>query len=71
MHKQLMENIAKLDDVDVPHMFREDRQPLKSPLDKDKRRSERIELEDSYINVCGFCLLMSVDLYHQFIDCDL
>ena len=51
MYQQLMERIAKSDDVDVAQLFREDRQPLKSPMERDKRRNERIELEEQYISV--------------------
>jgi len=51
-YQQMMEKIAKSDDVDVAQLFREDRQPLKSPtMDKDKRRNERIEQEELYISV--------------------
>ena len=46
-----MENLTRSDDVDVAQLFSEDRQPLKSPGDKDKRRTERIELEESFITV--------------------
>jgi len=51
VYRQLMDNIAKADDVDVAQMFAENRPSLKSPSDKDKRRNERIESEESYINV--------------------
>jgi len=79
MYFQLMDRIAKSDDVDVAQLFPEDRQPLKSPTDKDKRRAERIEIEDTYINVrcvysssrlfcvvrfiAAFCGLLSVWLH--------
>ena len=52
IYRQLMENITKSDDVDVAQLFSEDRQPLKSPSDKDKRRTERAELEEIFITVC-------------------
>jgi len=55
MYRQLMDRIAKSDDVDVAQLFHEDRQPLKSPTDRDKRRAERVELEDTYINVRCAC----------------
>jgi len=55
MYRQLMDRIAKSDDVDVAQLFHEDRQPLKSPTDRDKRRAERVELEDTYINVRCVC----------------
>jgi len=52
LYRQLMDNIAKSDDVDIAQLFQEERQSLKSPGDKDKRRSERIAIEERYINVC-------------------
>jgi len=51
IYPQLLESITKSDDVDVVQLFTEDRQPLKSPSDKDKRRTERIELEELFITV--------------------
>jgi len=53
-HVDLMEKIASCDDVVVCQLFTDDRQPLKSPMDKDKRRAERIDLEESYISVRHF-----------------
>jgi len=58
VYRQLMENIANANDVDVAQLFREDRQPLKSPGDKDRRRTERIELEELFITVRVFFVLL-------------
>jgi len=51
VYHKLIENITKSDTVDINQLFSEDRQNLKSPGDKDKRRSERIELEELFIAV--------------------
>jgi len=61
-----MDKITKLDDVDIAQLFLEERQSLKSPADKDKRRSERIEIEEYYINVRmshSSSLFCTVDCY--------
>jgi hypothetical protein len=47
-----MEKMSIADD-DVSQLFQEDKQPLKSPTDKDRRNKERIEAEESYLNVSG------------------
>jgi len=62
LNRQLMENLTRSDDVDVAQLFSEDRQPLKSPGDKDKRRTERIELEESFINVRVVFILLHFHL---------
>jgi len=55
IYHQLMDRIAMSDDVDVAKLFREDRQPLKSPTDKDKRRNDRVDIEQQFIDVS--CIL--------------
>jgi len=52
VYQQLVDTIEKSNDVDVVQLFSEC--PLKSPVEKDKRRTDRIEIEESYINVCLF-----------------
>ena len=51
IYSQLMEKIAKSEDVKVTQLFVEDRVPMKSPMDKDRRRTEFVELEEIYLNV--------------------
>ena len=51
IYRKLIESLTKSDDVDIVQLFSEDRQSLKSPGDKDKRRTERIELEELFITV--------------------
>ena len=65
MYGQLMEKIAKSDDVDIAQLFSEDRQPLRSPMDKDKRRAERVEIEDTYINVRRPCSIFTSCLHRS------
>jgi hypothetical protein len=46
----LTEKMSATDD-DVAQLFQDDKQPLKSPTDRDKRSKERVEAEESYLNV--------------------
>ena len=49
--KTLMDKLACTDEIDLPQLFQEDKQPLKSPTEKDKRYKERLEAEETYLNV--------------------
>ena len=47
-----MAKLSQGDDFDVSQLFSDDRQqPLKSPTDKDRHKTERIEAEENYLNV--------------------
>ena len=70
----LLEKIS-LTDVDVKQLFVDDRQmALKSPLDKDKRKQDKLLLEESYLTVRlqSYNVLWSVTVlgsYQTYISC--